>query len=207
VASIGLELILRSLAYIGYVNAVGSKPVTPASATIFRVAGVPVTLIDIIAPLVVVAAVASIHLLMTRTLIGISMRATANNPQLAEALGVNVRRVEALAWIIGGGLAGLGGALYFTWRPIAIHPMETGWSLLALVFASIVLGGLGSFFGSLAAAYVIALGYVPAATILNMLGLNPTLNLAVPLAIVIITLLVAPQGLSGLYRRLRGEWW
>ncbi len=205
VASIGLELALRAVLYIAYYLLVGAKAVTPGTVNLFQVAGVNVKLIDVVSPLTVVAAVVGVHLLLTRTLIGVSMRALASNPTLAEAVGINVFRVESLTWILGGLLAGLGGVLYFTFRPVATHPMETGWALLAFVFAAITLGGLGSFFGSLAASFIIAFAYNLVSYLLIQVGLPSDLSFSVPLIVVILTLLFAPGGLAGLWAKWRAS--
>ncbi len=203
VASIGLELALRALLYIVYYVLVGAKAVTPGTVNVFQLAGVNVKLIDLLSPLAVIAAVVGVHLLLTKTLIGISMRALASNPTLAEAVGINVFRVESLTWLLGGFLAGLGGVLYFTFRPVATHPMETGWALLAFVFAAITLGGLGSFFGSLAASFIIAFAYNLVSYLLIQVGLPSDLSFSVPLIVVMLTLLFAPGGLAGLWAKWR----
>lgn len=205
VASIGLELGLRAILYILYALLVGAIAVTPGTVNLFQVMGVNVKLVDLLAPMIVLVAVVGVHLLLTRTLIGVSMRALASNPTLAEAVGINTFRVESLTWVLGGLLAGLGGVLYFNFRPVATHPMETGWALLAFVFAAITLGGLGSFFGSLAASFIIAFAYNLISYFLIQVGLPSDLSFSVPLIVVILTLLFAPGGLASLWASYRAR--
>ena len=199
VASIGVEIILRSILYIIYTLNFGSQPIVPSNPKLASIASVPMRFADIVAPFAAVASVIFVAVLTTKTLIGISMRAVASNPRLAEASGININLVESLAWFIGGGLAGLGGVLWFLWQPPATHPAESGWQILAFVFAAVTLGGLRSFYWTLVASFLIAAAYYPATNIiLPALGLDPGLGYAIPLAVVIIVLLFLPDGLSSL---------
>ncbi len=203
VASIGVELILRSILYVIYTVEFGSQPIVPSSPVLARLGDAEIRFADIAAPLAALASVVAVALLTTRTLIGISMRAVASNPRLAEASGINISLVESLAWFIGGGLAGLGGVLWFLWQPPATHPAESGWQILAFVFAAVTLAGLSSFYWTLVASFIIAAAYYPVTNlVLPALGLSPGLGYAIPLVVVITVLLFLPEGLSTLTPRV-----
>jgi branched-subunit amino acid ABC-type transport system permease component len=81
------------------------------------------------------------------------MRATSDNPDLAQAAGIDVNRVITLVWFLGGGLAGAGGVLSL----VAIRRInpDTGFKLLLFAFAVVILGGIGSFYGAILAACIV----------------------------------------------------
>ena len=94
-----------------------------------------------------------LELLITKTKIGTAMRAMADNPTLAQASGIPLALIIVLIWIIGAGLAGVGGTLRF----IANYPFtpESGFTLLLPTFAVVILGGIGSYRGTILAGYII----------------------------------------------------
>ncbi len=217
VASIGVELVLRYAFHIWYLFMVGSMQISAGIyGPIASVAGVAINFNDVLPWVVAAAVVAALVLFFTQTMVGVSLRATADNRDLAEASGINTDVLEIIAWFIGGGLAGLGGVLWFLWTTPAIPIVESGWLLLAFVFASVTLGGLGSIFSSMIAAYIIALAYYPVSEIiipaLQSLGVPVDVGLGymVPLIVVIISLLVMPEGLAPhlnkLWLRLEEAW-
>ena len=92
-------------------------------------------------------------LLRTRT--GKATRAISDNPSLAAASGIDVDRVIRLLWVLGAALAGLSGILWAYFRPGIKWDM--GWQILLLIFAAIVLGGLGTAFGALVGSIIVGL--------------------------------------------------
>ncbi|MDJ0713996.1 MAG: branched-chain amino acid ABC transporter permease [Prochloraceae cyanobacterium] len=132
-------------------------------------------------------AVLVLHFLLQNTKIGKAMRAVADNIDLARVSGINVERVVLWTWIITGTLTALGGAMYgliTTIRP------NMGWFLILPMFASITLGGIGNVYGAIAGALVIGV-----AQELSVLLLSSQYKLGVALVIMIVMLLVRPQGL------------
>lgn len=105
-----------------------------------------------VAPLVLALITAGLFLLLTKTRFGIAMRASVENSSLARVLGINVERVNVVSWMLAGGFAGLAGALYTLWLP---GGTSTGSDLIVEIFASSVLGGLGSIFGAVAGGLMI----------------------------------------------------
>lgn len=209
VASIGVELVLRHAFYIWYVLSIGTGIIVAGvGPTIVNIGGVALSLNDVLPWIVGGVVISLLVLFFMYTMIGVSLRAVADNPDLAEASGINTTLVELIAWFLGGGLAGLGGVLWYTWTAPATHPMESGWLLLAFVFASVTLGGLGSVFSAMIAAYIISLAYYPVSEILiptlKSLGLPVDVGLGymVPLVVVIVSLMVMPEGLSPHLQRL-----
>jgi branched-chain amino acid transport system permease protein len=135
------------------------------------------------------ALVALIYLLLEKTKMGKAMRATADNPELAQVRGINTERVIAWTWMMGGGLAAAGGAMYGL--SSQLRP-EMGFFLLLPMFAAVIMGGIGNPYGALLGALIIGV-----TTQVSAAFLNPAYGPAVAFVLLVITLLVRPQGLLG----------
>ncbi len=94
-----------------------------------------------------------LDLLITKTKLGKGMRAMADNPDLAQTSGISKVKVIALVWIIGAGLAGMGGVLRFL-ANMTLFP-DRGFLLLLPTFAVVILGGIGSYRGAIVAGYIV----------------------------------------------------
>jgi branched-chain amino acid transport system permease protein len=101
---------------------------------------------------VAVIVCACVWFVLSRTRVGMVVRAATERPELTNALGINVSRWVTPVFGFGVALAGLAGVLAAPMR--AVHPLM-GADLIIVVFAVVVIGGLGSIFGSVAAAFVI----------------------------------------------------
>ncbi|GAA1182701.1 hypothetical protein GCM10009584_25970 [Ornithinimicrobium humiphilum] len=131
-------------------------------------------------------------LLKTRT--GKATRAVSDNRSLAAASGIDVDAVTRIVWVAGSALAGLSGILWAYFRPGIKWDM--GVQILLLIFAAVVLGGLGTAFGALVGALIIGV-LVEVST----LWIPSDIKYVGALGVLIIILLVRPQGLLG--RRAR----
>ncbi|MGH9134981.1 MAG: ABC transporter permease subunit [Ilumatobacteraceae bacterium] len=151
----------------------------------------PRDLITALISLVVLVAVALV-LQMTRT--GKAVRAVSDNPNLAEATGINSAKVVRLVWIAGGALAALGGIFRALDEQVGF---DMGSRLLFLMFAGITLGGLGSAFGALVGGFAVGV-LVELATFVVPSELKNT----PALLILILVLLVRPQGILGRAERV-----
>ena len=140
----------------------------------------------------------AMHFLLMNTNMGKAIRASASNPELALASGINVDRVIWITWFIGAGLAALAGI--FRGADTQIWPM-TGWDVILPIFAVVILGGIGNFYGAIVAAYIIGLAENIGVVGLITLGLSTTYRIGIAFLILIITLIVKPQGLAMLFRR------
>jgi len=140
----------------------------------------------------------AMHFLLMNTKIGKAIRASASNPELALASGINVERVILVTWFIGAGLAAIAGI--FRGADTQIWPM-TGWDIILPIFAVVVLGGIGNFYGAIAAAFIIGLAENVGVVGLMALGLSTSYRIGIAFLILIITLIVKPQGLAMLFRR------
>jgi len=140
----------------------------------------------------------AMHLLLMNTKIGKAIRASASNPELALASGINVDRVIWITWFIGAGLAAVAGI--FRGADTQIWPM-TGWDIILPIFAVVILGGIGNFYGAIAAAFIIGLAENIGVVGLIALGLSTQYRIGIVFLILIITLIVKPEGLAMLFRR------
>jgi branched-chain amino acid transport system permease protein len=128
-------------------------------------------------------------LLMTRTTLGLYMRATQQDREVAQAFGVPVERIYAVAFALGAVLAALAGVLV---APIRQADYLMGLDALLLSFMVVIIGGLGSLGGTLAAGFLIGLidGIVS-------IFFSPTLARILASVLVIVVLVLRPQGLFG----------
>jgi neutral amino acid transport system permease protein len=140
---------------------------------------------------IIVGAVAlvSIGLMLRYSLLGKKMRALSDSIDLAETSGINTSRVILWTWIFAAGLAGLAGV--FAGAITQLQP-EMGFELLLPIFAAVVLGGIGNAFGALYAG--ILLGVIIE---WSTFFVDSGLKLAVGFVVLIVVLVIRPQGILG----------
>jgi neutral amino acid transport system permease protein len=137
----------------------------------------------------------AVSFFLLRTRIGKATRAVSDNPSLASASGIDVDGVIRIVWILGGSLAGLSGVLWAYFRPGVSWDM--GFQILLLVFAAVTLGGLGTAFGALIGSIIVGL-FVE----LSTLWLPSDLKYVGALVVLILVLLLRPQGIMGRKERI-----
>jgi branched-chain amino acid transport system permease protein len=138
---------------------------------------------------VAVVLVVLVHLLLTRTAIGRSMRAVAENPQLSGVVGIDVGGVVRTVWALGAGLACVAGII--AGLIIQIRP-QMGLDLLLPLFAAAILGGIGSVPGAMLAGLIVGL-----AEALTVQLVGAEWRAGVAFVILVMILLMRPQGLFG----------
>ncbi|MFX0206053.1 MAG: branched-chain amino acid ABC transporter permease [Candidatus Hodarchaeota archaeon] len=164
--------------------------------------GAKITVLHAIIILSAIVMVIILHLILTFTTLGKAMRATADNPVLAQAAGIHTERIIRVTWFMGAGVAAIGGCL--RGADTELVPI-LGFRLLLLVFAVVILGGIGSFYGCVLAAYIIGLAENIGLTLLVMIGVSTVYRQAMPFIVLIIVLLTRPTGLLGLKEPGVGE--
>jgi branched-chain amino acid transport system permease protein len=135
-----------------------------------------------------------VGLFLQKTRTGIALRAVADSRDLAESSGIDVNRIILATWVIGAGLAALGGIYLGVSEQIQ---WNMGFRVLLLIFAAVVLGGLGTAYGAMIGGFVIGL-----AVEVSTYWIDAELKTAVALAVLIVMLLVRPQGLLGTRERI-----
>jgi branched-chain amino acid transport system permease protein len=131
---------------------------------------------------------------LQRTKLGKATRAVADNTALAASSGINVDRVISVVWIVGAALAGLSGVLLGMTQGF---DYQIGFKLLLLVFAAVVLGGLGTAWGAIVGAIIIGI-FVEVSTLV----VPAELKFVGALVVLILVLLWRPQGLLGKSQRV-----
>jgi branched-chain amino acid transport system permease protein len=149
-------------------------------------ATVPVYNLVVVAASLIIAV--AIGWLLTRTAFGRIIRATADNREMAEALGVDMRRVYVRVFTLGTALGTLGGALVI---PATAAMSEMGIELIVEAFAVVVIGGLGSMRGAFVGALVVGVLRAIAISVL------PEIEMLLIYLIVIAVLSLRPRGLFG----------
>ena len=142
---------------------------------------------------VIVLILVGLFLLKTRT--GRATRAVSDNPALAAASGIDVDRIIRLVWVIATALAGLSGIML----GLVLNGInwQTGMQLLLLMFAAVTLGGLGTAFGALVGSLIIGMTVELANFVVP-----GDFKYATALVLLIIILLVRPQGIFGRKERI-----
>ena len=137
-----------------------------------------------------VALMLGVHLLLQTSKLGKAMRAMADNKDLAKVTGIPTDRVVQFTWILGGSLTGVAGYTWVLWR--GTFGWFDGWLFLLLVFAAVILGGIGSIYGAMAGGLIIGLTHD-----LSTIFIPPALQKAAAFALMIVVLVVRPSGLFG----------
>jgi len=153
-----------------------------------RILGAAVPVYNLIVIAASLAIAVGIGALLTRTAFGRIIRAAAGNREMAEALGVDLRRLYAVVFTLGTALGTVGGALVI---PATAAMSEMGIELIVEAFAVVVIGGLGSMRGAFVGALVV--GVLRAVAI----SVYPELEMLLIYLIVIAVLVLRPRGLFG----------
>jgi branched-chain amino acid transport system permease protein len=146
ITAIGVSIILQHVAMLIWSRNILAFPQIIRTTT-YTVGGAAITDVQIAIIAICVAMMAGLALLVYRTRLGTAMRATAQNPQVAGLMGVDINRVIAATFVIGAGLGAVAGVLYGSYYGIAQYTMG---SLLGLkAFSAAVLGGIGNIPGAM----------------------------------------------------------
>ncbi|MGH3029311.1 MAG: branched-chain amino acid ABC transporter permease [Gaiellaceae bacterium] len=198
IAAIGLALVLRHVVFL-----VGEARPRRYDVDVFQVyelGGVRLSQSQLIAIGIAFAAIVLVGLMLARTGLGKAMRALSDNRSLAAVAGIDVDRTVVLTWVLAGGLAGIAGLL----QALILNAFTPnfGFLLLLPIFAAVVLGGIGSAYGALVGG--VALGLAMELSTWNALagGAPPVYKPVVAFGVLIVVLLLRPQGVFGKARVL-----
>jgi len=135
-----------------------------------------------------------VALMLQRTCTGKAIRAVSDNRDLAESSGIDVPRVILIVWLLAGGLSALGG-VFFGLAPLVSWDM--GFKLLLLMFAAVILGGLGTAYGVIVGSLVVGI-----VAQVSTIWFPVELQNAWALLVLTVVLLVRPQGIFGQRERV-----
>ncbi|MDH5364453.1 MAG: branched-chain amino acid ABC transporter permease [Dehalococcoidia bacterium] len=143
-----------------------------------------------------------LHLFLTRTKMGIAMRATSENVELAQVVGIDADLIQMLSWFITGGLASLSGTLFPLW--FECNP-STANRLINVTMAGSLFGGINNIYGAIIGGFFVGATEIIGTTALMYL-FGPIVGeyrYMIPLVVVILVLLLEPQGVPGIIKRIR----
>jgi branched-subunit amino acid ABC-type transport system permease component len=205
ITSLGLSLAIRSAvqAFWGPQPVSYNFPVRPG----YMLLGARVTGSQLGILAVVVVAMLGFHALLHYTRVGKALRATAANPDLAQASGIDIERSIKLVWFIGTGFASVGLTLV-AWDT-QLDPY-LGFNLIIPIFCVVLIGGVGSVYGAMLGALIvgfaenlgIAANLAPVVNVFGLLHVAQSVQLrvayqpAIVYALVVALLLLKPSGLA-----------
>ena len=193
IVSIGLSLAVRYV--YQYIYGGSTRQLPGADGIDLKFGAISLSPLDLLSMAISIVVLIAVAFFLLRTRIGKATRAVSDNASLAAASGIDVDRVIRIVWVIGGVLAGLSGILFAFYRPGVSWDM--GFQILLLIFAAVTLGGLGTAFGALVGSLVVGF-FIEIST----LWIPSDMKYVGALAILIIVLLVRPQGILGRRERI-----
>jgi branched-chain amino acid transport system permease protein len=189
IATIALAMVIQEAFLIAFGgHYLGVPPLVSGFAVIF---GVKVTWQHLLALGVALAVLVGVRFFLMNTKVGLAIRSTAEDREVANLMGMNVTAVAMWAMAVSVGLAAIAGAIVV---PLVVLDPHMWMHPLIMMLAIVVLGGLGSIEGSFVAAYII--GFTEALVVF-LLPMGSFLKDPVALTIMIVVLLIKPEGLFG----------
>ncbi|GAA1721774.1 hypothetical protein GCM10009809_16820 [Isoptericola hypogeus] len=193
IVTIGLSIALQYV--IQLLIGGGSERILSRNPQPLTIAGITLSSVSWVSMVVALVCIVGIAWFLTRTRLGRATRAVSDNPALASATGIDPDRIVRIVWVMATGFAALAGLMWgisygsFNW--------QLGVQLLLLMFAAVTLGGLGTAFGALVGSILIGL-----VVELSNLVIQSDLRYASALVILILVLLIRPQGILGRRERI-----
>jgi branched-chain amino acid transport system permease protein len=198
ITSIGMSFALQQSARGMFGSGVKSYPDAGWLSGTLTLGSMSLPKIELIVMGVAAAAMAGLYLLVNRTRIGTAMRATAEDPQAAALMGIDINRIVVFTFLIGGLMAGIAGVLYALIYKQVFFLM--GFLPGVKAFGAAVLGGIGSIPGAMLGGIFLGVFESVAPTlILEGLSVPAAYQLRdlISFSLVILVLVLRPQGLFG----------
>ncbi len=204
ISTLALDLILLGIigSYSDYLAGITHKSAsrfifTPYDFDIIGISG-----ILFVSTLVIVLSLLGLFLLLYKTKFGVALRASMENPDLAEVMGVNVEYTRLFSWFLSGALAAMAGVLLPFRQEIV---PSTGAIIIVSIFAASIIGGLANINGALVGGYII--GFSESYLTYNLVPIFGTgvllYSKVISLVVLVAMLIIAPTGITGInWRRL-----
>lgn len=198
IVTVGVSFVIRNTLFIVFGS--GARTFSIDQSTVYLVGPLRVAPGQAITIVATAVTIFALGWLLAYTNIGRSMRAVAENSDLAAVTGVDTDRLASVTWLISGALAGLAGVCLGLVQ--GTFDANMGAYILFLLFTAVVLGGIGSAYGALCGGLV--LGIVMEVSTWRGFagGLEPRYKLVLAFVVLIALLLVRPQGIFGKARLL-----
>ena len=191
IVSIGFGIVAR---YIILLFFTGDNKDLSGAATVISLGAIFTSDVTLISMAISVVTLLGVAYFLTRTRVGKATRAVSDNASLAASTGIDVEKIIRIVWIIAAALTGLAGVLYglqfqANW--------SVGYNILLLLFAAVTLGGLGTSLGAAVGALIIGM-----VVEVSTLFMPSELKYVTALVILIVILVVRPQGVLGKKQRI-----
>ena len=189
IATLGLNIVLNSIAGLIWGHQTFTFPSPFTFSPPFVVGGIPIPVTSVVNIVVVLVIIVAMTLFLRLTWAGLSLRAASQNQTVARLMGVSITRASAIAWGLGGLVGGIAGILV---APSLFLDTNLMGALLIKAFAGGVLGGLNSLIG-------VFLGCLALGIAENLMGayVSPSFGEAMTFIIIIAVLVVRPEGIFG----------
>ncbi len=199
VATLAFDLVVIAILNIFADYIINTYQVTSREFTLRSYDGefMGLPLIVFAAPITIAILAITLHIVLRKTKFGIAMRAATENSDLSGIVGINVKLIFRISWLLGGGIAGIAGALMSLWFQ---GDPNLGPQLIPSVFAASIVGGFFSIYGAIAGGVLVGLTEVLGTRFLAgefgswLIAYRPL----IPLVFIVVTLLLAPRGLAGI---------
>jgi len=183
------SVFMIGIGLIQYAFGLANKPVGQPFAASISLFGTEVPVYRLVVILISLLVYILIQLFLTKTIFGKAIRAGIENPDQVQGLGINIRRIFTITFVVASGLAGFGGCLH---SPLVGVRPYMGFDMLLLAFITVILGGLGSLKGTLVSAAILGQVISVGGTIYS------PLSSVGPFMVMFIVILLKPTGLYGI---------
>ena len=193
IASIGLSYFLRNAIRLIWGSDLQTYGLMPTRGIEF--AGLSITSAQITMMAAAVLFLGILYIILTRTVLGKSLRAVADNMALAQIMGISIKKVGVTVWVLASFFSAVGGVLLAV--DTNLEPMM-GLTNLIKAFAAVLLGGAGNVWGALLGGLVIGI-----AENLSVAFISPGYKDFISFALIILMLLFRPRGIFGIAGGIR----
>lgn len=193
IASIGVSYLLRNAIRLIWGSDLTTYGIRPVRGIMF--AGLSITPTQILMISAAVFFLSALYFLLTRTMLGKSLRAVADNMELAAIMGINMKRVSLTVWILASLFAGAGGFLLAL--DTNLEPMM-GMTNMIKAFAAVLLGGAGNVWGALLGGLFIGI-----AENIGVAFFSPGYKDFISFALIFLLLILKPKGIFGVLAGVR----
>jgi branched-subunit amino acid ABC-type transport system permease component len=188
IASIGLSYFLRNAIRFIWGSDLQTYGLMPTRG--IELAGLSITSVQITMMAAAVLFLGILYIVLTRTVLGKSLRAVADNMTLAQIMGITIKKVSVAVWVLASFFSAVGGILLAV--DTNLEPMM-GLTNLIKAFAAVLLGGAGNVWGALLGGLIIGV-----AENLGVAFISPGYKDFISFALIILMLLFRPRGIFGI---------
>ena len=182
------SVFLIGIGIVQFVWGLASKPVAAPIQLMIPILGAQIPLYRLLIFGASIVVYFLINLFLNQTIFGKAIRAGIENPYQVQGLGINIRRIFTITFVVASGLAGFGGVLN---APLVGVAPYMGFDMLLYAFTTVILGGLGSIKGTLVSALILGQVISVGAAFYSPLS---TLG---PFIVMFVVILIKPTGLYG----------